>query len=144
MALIKEELDYQNLLGVDYSPSAIELATQIASSKASAAKFQFYDLFGTEKLSPVDLILDKGTFDAISLAAYDPNQQSPANLYVEVISKLLVEQGILLITSCNWTLEELVERFSPQFNLHDQIKYPSFTFGGVQGQKVTTIALMKK
>ena len=58
--------------------------------------------------------------------------------------ELLRKEELLLITSCNWTKDELLERFSSHFKLFDQIKYPSFRFGGKEGSRVTSLIFKKK
>lgn len=55
-----------------------------------------------------DVITDKGTFDAVGLS-----QDATANkqLYINAIGNLLKPGGLLVITSCNTTREELIEEF---------------------------------
>ena len=55
-----------------------------------------------------DVITDKGTFDAVGLS-----QDAAANkqLYMSAVSSLLKPRGLLVITSCNTTREELIEEF---------------------------------
>lgn len=54
--------------------------------------------------------LDKGTYDAVSLHPVDP--KGNREKYISNVWKLLKPQGILLITSCNWTEKELISHFS--------------------------------
>ena len=62
-----------------------------------------------------DILLDKGTFDAISLSPPNPSsstpsatlRESPAECYKSKILPLVRPGGRFLITSCNWTEEEL-------------------------------------
>lgn len=54
--------------------------------------------------------LDKGTYDAISLHPEDP--KGKREKYISSVWKLLTPQGLLLITSCNWTEKELISHFS--------------------------------
>ena len=56
-----------------------------------------------------DVITDKGTFDAVGLAEGAPAKQ---RLYVRAAASLLKPSvGLLVITSCNSTREELVDHF---------------------------------
>lgn len=54
--------------------------------------------------------LDKGTYDAVSLHPVDP--KGKREKYISNVWKLLKPQGLLLITSCNWTEKELISHFS--------------------------------
>jgi hypothetical protein len=155
---------YTHLVGVDYSEPSIKLATLIAADQGKNNEISYYTL---DLLSPEDverflkevqidaaadkedgkaelfeLALDKGTFDAISLASGAvvkeedsededddeegsereklPTPAQPAseefrkNLmsrYAAAVASMLTDEGILLITSCNWTEKELVEGF---------------------------------
>ncbi|KAF8263881.1 hypothetical protein EI94DRAFT_1806533 [Lactarius quietus] len=58
-----------------------------------------------------DLLLDKGTYDAIALGEKDEFGRSPQAAYPAQASKLLKDGGYLLITSCNFTEEELKASF---------------------------------
>ena len=68
--------------------------------------------------------------------------------YIENISELLGSGGnkkrFLILTSCNWTEEELVKQFEDCFNVHTVIPTPQFKFGGVVGNVVTSIVFEKK
>ena len=56
-----------------------------------------------------DVCLDKGTYDAISL---DPSGAEGKRLqYTQSVTSLLANGGVFLITSCNWTAEELTDHF---------------------------------
>jgi SAM-dependent methyltransferase len=146
------DLGYKNLIGLDYSESAIELAQSIVESKKmDSIKYQVMNILRPD-LGPIfkassDLILDKGTFDAISLATpFDLGMTSQNDIqiaYVNAIASLLAENGVLLITSCNWTHEELLDCFKGKFKLHSTVKYPTFRFGGQTGQTIVTLAFQK-
>ncbi|CEJ81413.1 hypothetical protein VHEMI01538 [[Torrubiella] hemipterigena] len=64
------------LHGIDYSPQSVALARKIAEAKGQPITFTTWDLlagpmedaFGDQK-DGYDVLLDKGTFDAISLSA---------------------------------------------------------------------------
>ena len=77
--------------------------------------FQCCDLLGELPKSgsclamEYDVCLDKGTYDAISLNPDSPQLQRAR--YRENIAQLLKEHGLLILTSCNWTEEELRTHF---------------------------------
>jgi SAM-dependent methyltransferase len=94
---------YHRLVGIDYAPAAVRLASALAKERGQSER--------------VDVVLDKGTFDAISLhpdqsVAKSEGRDGPADLYVQAAARLLKPDGVLLITSCNWTRSELEIRFS--------------------------------
>lgn len=108
---------YTNLLGVDYSQAAIDLAHKIAEKRSqNVIKFQQMDLFADSNVGEFMVVLDKGTFDAVTLDPRndDWEKKHGRNLgdeYVLRVGKMLKEDGVLLISSCNWTRDELLERF---------------------------------
>ncbi|KAL8772984.1 MAG: hypothetical protein Q9209_002004 [Squamulea sp. 1 TL-2023] len=60
------------MLGIDYSPASVELASRIAKQKGYKSEevgFRECDILATEEWEEgeFDVVLDKGTFDAISL-----------------------------------------------------------------------------
>jgi EEF1A lysine methyltransferase 2 len=139
-------LGFHNVLGVDYSERSIELCREIAaqSEMGNLARFKVMDILEEShylELPEVGLLMDKGTFDAISLAPFD-KEPSPSNRYVNAVNAILGKGKYFIITSCNWTKQELLARFS-EFTLLDKINHPTFTFGGVKGETVTTIILIK-
>lgn len=90
-------------------------------------------------LAPFDVCLDKGTYDAISLTA---DSKLRRERYTATVQGLLKEGGFFVITSCNWTKQELLQLF-PCFNYMSDILAPSFSFGGKSGQTVTTVVFVK-
>ncbi|KAJ3082865.1 Methyltransferase-like protein 10 [Rhizoclosmatium hyalinum] len=158
------ELGYTNLHGVDYSPASITLAEKIhqtsyPDASITWAPLDFMPFSATSPPPPeynhtFQLAVDKGTFDAISLAngVVESDDGTPVNVferakvackYAEAVAAMLVEDGMLLITSCNWTEAELKEGFKEYFTFHSRKKYPTFTFGGVEGQTVVTVAFKR-
>ena len=98
-----------------------------------------------------DFVIDKGTFDAITLSE-DANEADRKSLVASITAKFksslrkaLYDPSSptvskqFIITSCNWTVEELKLLFGPEFEAVDEVVHPSFTFGGRQGQTVTTL-----
>ncbi|KAI1868148.1 uncharacterized protein JN550_006636 [Neoarthrinium moseri] len=109
-----------------------------------------------------DVVLDKGTFDAISLsAATDARGRRINEGYRGRVLPLVRPGGLFLITSCNWTEEELERWFAgPQhddgeagaggagargwgFDVVDRIQYRTFSFGGVKGQTISSVCFRK-
>ncbi|OCF31227.1 hypothetical protein I316_07196 [Kwoniella heveanensis BCC8398] len=62
-----------------------------------------------------DLVLDKGTYDALCLSDEGIEEEGgrlPSQVYPEKIAKLVEEAGFFLITSCNFTEEEIKARYT--------------------------------
>ncbi|EFE35536.1 S-adenosylmethionine-dependent methyltransferase, putative [Trichophyton benhamiae CBS 112371] len=100
-----------------------------------------------------DIVLDKGTFDAVSLSA-EGGSRRICEKYPGVALGLVRKGGFLIITSCNWTESELVSWFTAKdhgdgdgdghgFTVYDQVEYPKFRFGGREGQGVCTICFQR-
>ncbi|KAI9512078.1 S-adenosyl-L-methionine-dependent methyltransferase [Russula earlei] len=165
------------LSGIDYSPDAVKLARSVARARRDGDEeiaFHVCD-FLSERPPPLpgqqrdapggwDLLLDKGTYDAISLGEKDGSGGSPVAAYPSRTSSLLKERGYLLITckaairsrslsladrrsaACNFTEEELKASFvgpETNFRFHSRVKYPSISFGGKTGSVYTTVAFKK-
>jgi len=98
-----------------------------------------------------DLVLDKGTFDAISLSsALAPTPSNPTRrayeAYAEQVTPLIRPGGYLVITSCNWTSEEVRRWFESEelgLRLYGEVKYRGFTFGGKKGQTVCSLCFRR-
>ncbi|RDW60003.1 protein-lysine N-methyltransferase EFM4 [Coleophoma crateriformis] len=152
------------MMGVDYSQKSIEFARRIADDKGvgseSAEKqveFQHWDIMTQDPAGVVlsgtqgegwDVVLDKGTFDAISLSdEKDASGRRIYERYRERVEPLIRGGGLLLITSCNWTEEELKALFLVEggsLHLVEALKYKSFSFGGQKGQSVSSICFRKE
>lgn len=108
---------------------------------------------GSERDQGWDLVLDKGTFDAVSLSGErDDKGRRVFEGYGERVLQLLRTGGLFLVTSCNWTEEELRGWFETKtpptptgerLRLAGRIQYPSFEFGGVRGQTISTLCFEK-
>ncbi|KAI8058191.1 S-adenosyl-L-methionine-dependent methyltransferase [Syncephalis plumigaleata] len=159
LLLTLAEAGFTKLTGVDYSPAAIALATALAEEREYANRIHYEPLDLLSLVNSDDsstsntmdhvnkwrgrfhVVLDKGTYDAISL---HPDQ------------KIARDTGLLLITSCNWTQSELEQRFDrrKQHNneslliytiyYYGHVNYPKFTFGGVTGQTISTVVFKKR
>ncbi|RAL06707.1 putative S-adenosylmethionine-dependent methyltransferase [Aspergillus homomorphus CBS 101889] len=117
-----------------------------------------------------DIVLDKGTFDAVSLSAEEvlvpaaaheeqrkdgkKVQRRVCERYPGIARALVRPGGFLVVTSCNWTEEELVEWFTAASasagpDLKDRlvvwgrVEYPRFRFGGREGQGVCTVCFQR-
>ena len=100
----------EKLFGIDYSPGAVALSTQIAQTRGgSLINFSECDflkddppipenLRSASRIDIWDLILDKGTYDAISLGQKDDQGHSPSKYYPGRAARLLKPGGCFLIT----------------------------------------------
>ncbi|KAF4123269.1 Methyltransferase domain [Geosmithia morbida] len=178
------------MLGVDYSPQSVQLARQVSSSSSSSSSssagksrdnisFEEWDVLSGpwktvlngQQSEGWDVVLDKGTFDAISLSAGgdgdgdddgegdgddirgsqgDQGNSSPRRRpnegYRPRVLQLVRPGGYFIITSCNWTEPELRAWFEGDdgFVLHGRVEYRSFQFGGHKGQTITTLCFRKR
>ena len=96
-----------------------------------------------------DVIADKGTLDAIGLME---GAQEARAAYKQAVLRLLRPKGLLVITSCNSTKDELVAELTgpkacpPGARLEyvDHVRtHPVFKFGGTEGTRVCTVAFRK-
>lgn len=144
--------------GIDYSPESIEFAKLIAEKKYPIENFTFEEVdfikkecpYLEENLGKFDIIFDKGTLDAIALNN-DPVDGFQGKIGTEVypiqVLKLMHTDSLLIITSCNFTEEELIkvitENNTNGLSVWKKIPYPSFQFGGVKGSTICSIAFKK-
>ncbi|XP_062705119.1 EEF1A lysine methyltransferase 2-like [Aedes albopictus] len=136
---------YSNLTGVDYSPKAIELAQSIAKDQELDINYRVVDLLNESDvvaLGKFKIVHDKGTYDAVSL--HPDNAKQMRETYIKSVAQLLQDDGLFVLTSCNWTQKELVNSFGEVFDLHVVIPTPSFKFGGAVGNVVTSVVFVKK
>jgi EEF1A lysine methyltransferase 2 len=149
------------MLGVDYSEKSVEFARRIAEDKGfrvntreKEVEFRWWDVMSQDPVGVVlegrneqgwDVVLDKGTFDAISLSEEkDTNGRRICDGYKERVVPLIRDEGVLLVTSCNWTEEELIAWFQGgELEYMDTIKYKSFSFGGRKGQTISSVCFRK-
>lgn len=109
-----------------------------------------------------DLIVDKGTLDAIGLRR---DAAAARSQYYTAVATLLQPGGLLVITSCNSSKEELLCEFTgmtaegascpatatqpakentPCFSYLDHVRtYPTFKYGGREGTHVCTVAFAR-
>ena len=155
------------LVGVDYSESSVELARNVGSSRRRddsdnmkdrqpgitfAVWNAIHDSPGQWCASGFDVVLDKGTFDAISLSdeRIDQNGRRGHEVYAAKLTALMKPAGYLLVTSCNWTEEELRIWFEGDNNevgtrlhFYKAVKFPDFEFAGKKGQSVSCVCFQK-
>jgi SAM-dependent methyltransferase len=105
LALFEAGYPATQLSGIDYSPSAIKLARSIAATRGEGITFNTCDFLEEDppilscmKEGAWDLLLDKGTFDAIALGEKDQSGRSPAVNYPVRVQRLLAPGGYFLIT----------------------------------------------
>jgi len=141
VALANEGFD--QLTGVDYSPKAVELAQNIAQDNQLTISYKVADLTQPQDaLGQFDVVHDKGTYDAVSLCPDNPKEKRA--LYLTTVDKLLrTADSLFVITSCNWTEEELEASFADKFVKHHTIPTPTFKFGGKVGNVVTSVVFKK-
>lgn len=95
-----------------------------------------------------DVVLDKGTFDAVSLAD-DAKTSRVCERYPDIARRLVKRGGFLIVTTCNWTEEELVHWFTgdrtsgDRLTVWGRVEYPVFRFGGHEGQGVCTVCFQR-
>jgi hypothetical protein len=114
-----------------------------------------------------DIVLDKGTFDAVSLSnevveegakgSGKTVQKRVCERYPGIATRLVRKGGFLVVTSCNWTEEELIRWFTGHVGkeaedekgedglyVWGRVEYPKFRFGGQEGQGVCTVCFRRK
>eukprot|EP00727_Mastigamoeba_balamuthi_P010667 m51a1_g6222 hypothetical protein (226) ;mRNA; r:225553-226521 len=128
---------FTELYGSDYSASAVELARSVAASEGlqePAVTFFVDDLTRTSDSRTYDVVFDKGTFDAVSLAPQE-TRDAVRDAYKRTVHKLLGpgEGRYFVITSCNYTRQELVDQFAAYFDVHSYVDFPVIRFGGASG-----------
>ncbi|XP_035752480.1 EEF1A lysine methyltransferase 2 [Egretta garzetta] len=135
---------YVNLTGIDYSPSAIQLSEKVREKEGmSNIKLKVEDFLApSAELSGFEICIDKGTFDAISLNP--DNAVGKRKQYVRSLCSVLNPEGFFLITSCNWTKEELLNEFREGFEILEELPTPKFCFGGRIGNSVTALVFQRK
>lgn len=157
---LEEECDVQTeFKGIDYSPDSVLFAEDILEKKyLGDVRFTFEQVdlllkkssFLEKHAGKFDILLDKGTLDAIALnqdPLADFDGKIGMEIYADQVVQLMHKNSVLLITSCNFTEEELVKIITGNekngLRVWEKIKYPSFKFGGVTGSTICSIAFTK-
>jgi EEF1A lysine methyltransferase 2 len=178
LGLLDAEYQPERLCGIDYSEGSVKLARLVSTARGGDnILFHLCDFLKDDppKLPSMlqentdwDLIMDKGTFNAIGLMEKDSNGIPPADGYPLRIGRLLKPGGYFLITcmppslffldsyliilhlqyeACNFTEEELIAKFaSPQTGLtyHSRIQHATYTYGGKSGSICSSVAFWKQ
>lgn len=176
-ALLDAGYSAEKLSGIDYSPGSIKLSKSIAATRGGELiSFHLCDLLKEDPpLLPSmvgpdtwDLILDKGTFDAIALMEKDAKGVAPVSGYPSKVARLLKPGGhflitctllllesirilheliaILLVPACNFTEEELQTTFVNEqtcLSYHSRIQHPTYTYNGRTGSICASVAFKK-
>nr|XP_055028626.1 EEF1A lysine methyltransferase 2 [Misgurnus anguillicaudatus] len=134
---------YSNLTGIDYSKTAVELTTNILEEEGlKNINIQVEDFLNpSAEMKNFDICIDKGTFDAISLSPED--REEAKKRYVASLRTVLHPEGFFIVTSCNWTKEQLLQIFRPGFELVKELPTPRFQFGGMTGNSVTALVFKR-
>jgi SAM-dependent methyltransferase len=120
-----------HLTGIDYSEGSTRLSRSIEVHRRQAlpdvideeeevinpveVAWRVGDLLRDEIEEEWDLVLDKGTFDALCLSqevVEEKGGRLPSAVYPEQVAKLVKPGGYFLITSCNFTEEEIKRRWT--------------------------------
>ncbi|WVQ76150.1 hypothetical protein IAR50_005801 [Cryptococcus sp. DSM 104548] len=154
-----------HLTGIDYCLPAKTLAESVEKSRReelededdledeevvneTTAEWRVGDLLRDDfKGETWDLVMDKGTYDALCLSSdpidEDEGKRLPSEVYPERVAKLVQPGGFFLITSCNFTEEEIKERYGNANTGNSSVPHPTFSFGGKKGSTVCTVAFKK-
>ena len=157
------EAGFINVAALDYSEKAVELARNLIKNSLNSSSGVSFDQFNPLKSifqadildsesipeafrNSFDLVVDKGTFDAISLNPDIVGEERTSKTFIlassfkRTLKKLLDPLNpFFIITSCNWTSAELGAIFGPEFVAIDEVAHSTFTFGGKSGQDVSTV-----
>lgn len=140
MLFALREADFEGqMLGIDYSQPSINFAQKINEHNQSNVAFKQFDILQDEwQESAYDIVIDKGTLDAMILSGI-PNV---AERYFENVKPMInKESGIFVLTSCNFTSEELSKLATAHGYKYTELEYPTFTFGGQKGSSVVTFIM---
>nr|CDS35131.1 methyltransferase protein 10 [Hymenolepis microstoma] len=158
---------YSSVTGVDYSENAINLAFKLAEKHdlCDSLNFTCVDILSTESINAFspssdnayDIAIDKGTFDAITLIpdATDPTRicEKSRDIYIQHTYRLLRPDATFIITSCNWSADELRQEFARPQTTNKAVRkvfefvcevppISTFSFGGRTG--ASTVCLVFK
>lgn len=135
--------------GIDYSPDSVAFCKELAPSKYPNGSFTFdlVDLLSQDEPflnNKFDIILDKGTLDAIALNQ-DPIpgfDKIGMDIYASQVVKMMSSKSILLVTSCNFTEDELIKIITSNTSLKvmKRIAYPSYEYNGVKGSTICSVS----
>ncbi|KAL6262754.1 hypothetical protein P5V15_005545 [Pogonomyrmex californicus] len=137
------EEGFTNLTGVDYSQKGIDLARMVLNdNNLPNVNLKICDILDNALPCDFKVVHDKGTYDAISLNPENPTIKRQK--YIENVHRILLPGGYFILTSCNWTKEELLKHFANHFEFDSQLPTDTFQFGGQTGNTVTQLVFRKK
>ena len=156
--LLRDEGGFEGkMIGVDYSAQSIELCEKRLHGLLKSdldrwnnMEFALWDIMSTktanEWMESWDVVLDKGTFDAISLSEEKDSQgRRLCEGYREKVEALVKPGGMLVVTSCNWTEGELRGWLGiGELEAVGRVDYHVFKFGGQTGQSISTVCFRRK
>ncbi|CAN3502673.1 protein-lysine N-methyltransferase Efm4p [Diutina catenulata] len=135
--------------GIDYSPDSVAFCRKIAAKKYPDGPFAFDQVDLLQPDAPFlshkfELLVDKGTLDAIALnqdPLADHGGKTGMEVYASQVAKMMGPDSKLVITSCNFTEDELTTIVTRDTGLRvwKKIAYPSFRFGGAQGSTICSL-----
>lgn len=158
------------MTGVDYSQQSVDLARRLWTKHRAQQEdddsgdeisFEQMDFMKEQPHSKswwpengFDLVLDKGTFDAVSLSGetiqLDGKDVRLVESYPEKALQMIKPGGFLFITSVNWTEEELTQWFTKgrgvngALKLYGKVKYPVYGYGGQTGQALASVCFRRR
>ncbi|KAI9565494.1 hypothetical protein GHT06_009286 [Daphnia sinensis] len=148
---------YTNVTGIDKSPNAIKLATEISHQECVKVRLEVCDVLGPVPSDTPDsplnkryrLVLDKGLYDSVVLDTSTEGSQTKTEQfrdnYVKRTYELLQPGGILLVATCCHTEEEMKKTIGKNvFDVLEVLPTPTFEFGGKKGHNVTVVAFRRK
>ncbi|KAH8741318.1 hypothetical protein FG386_000225 [Cryptosporidium ryanae] len=148
ISIFKSMDNFESGVGIDYVPSAIELAKKIVEEESLSEQISLFsidlvsgkDVLDENAIVQVDLgkfevIVDKGTYDVFVM-------KNEVNIYKESIVRYLKKGSILFITSCNSTPYELTDSFDDHVNFVkiSDLPHKSYSYNGTQGQVLASVA----
>ena len=149
------------LFGLDYSAHSLQLANAALGQHSRCVQLAQADLLtvpmhlthplGVQALDwplgTLDYVVDKGTFDAISLMPSEADredfiQREIVPKYLANVCRFMGAGSQYILVTCNWTLQEVEAMFLeavPCFRLVHVIppSRKAFSFGGVAGNSVS-------
>lgn len=172
LSLLHEEGEFSGpMVGVDYSAQSVELARRLhGGNQNENLRFETLDILDSkvnysdldwypQEKQGFDIVLDKGTFDAISLSEQEVEANGSGGrqrvrifeTYPWAVKRLVRPGGFVIVTSCNWDEKELITWFTAPkqddatdlFVVFARVEYPKFRFGGQEGQGVCTICFQR-
>ncbi|VEU23288.1 DEKNAAC104413 [Brettanomyces naardenensis] len=142
------------MVGIDYSSASVSFAKDVVSKGPDLEGIHFYqsdflrndDTFLGNHSGKFGLIIDKGTLDAIFLSKEKYQGLTGVEVYPHKVASMMKRNGVLLVTACNFTADELIDAVTKTGELEywTRLEYPVFEFGGRKGSKVCTVGFRRR